>query len=314
MKRAYATTVAAAAAVALTAGMTGPASAGGSTAAGEATTVGASAATKGPAGKGPVAHRVTLITGDRVAVDAKGRVLGVERAEGREHIAIRTLTESESGHSLVVPADAQRLIASGRLDRRLFDITELSGKAVRASHGRGLKVIVGYQGTARAAKADVRAADDTEVRRTLKSLNAEAVSTRDPAGLWATVTDTQGGSTRAASGVAHIWLDGVRKAGLDKSVPQIGADKAWASGYDGKGVRIAVLDTGVDATHPDLKDQVVAARNFTPSPDATDKYGHGTHVASIAAGTGAQVGRGVQGRRARRRAAERQGARRRGFR
>ncbi|WP_307531356.1 S8 family serine peptidase [Streptomyces umbrinus] len=284
MKRAYATTVAAAAAVALTAGMTGPASAGGSTAAGEAgraTTVGASSATKGPA-----AHRVTLITGDRVAVDAKGRVLGVERAEGREHIAIRTLTEA--GHTLVVPADAQRLIASGKLDRRLFDITELGGKAVRASHGRALKVIVGYQGAARAAKADVRAADNTEVRRTLKSLNAEAVTTRDPAGLWAAVTDAPGGNTRAASGIAHIWLDGVRKASLDKSVPQIGADKAWASGYDGKGVRIAVLDTGVDTTHPDLKDQVVAARNFTPSPDTTDKYGHGTHVASIAAGTGAR--------------------------
>ncbi|MEU0646438.1 S8 family peptidase [Streptomyces umbrinus] len=308
MKRAYATTVAAAATVALTAGMTGPASAGGSTAAGEAgragkaTAVGASPAAKGPApkgpvAKGPVAHRVTLITGDRVAVDAKGRVLGVERAEGREHIAIRTLTDSESGHSLVVPADAQRLIASGRLDRRLFDVTELSGKAVRASHGRGLKVIVGYEGTARTAKADVRAADDTEVRRTLKSLNAEAVSTRDPAGLWAAVTEApaQGGSLRTAYGIAHIWLDGVRRASLDKSVPQIGADKAWASGYDGKGVRIAVLDTGVDATHPDLKDQVVAARNFTPSPDATDKYGHGTHVASIAAGTGAASPAGSAG-------------------
>ncbi|MEV2231824.1 S8 family serine peptidase [Streptomyces phaeochromogenes] len=307
MKRAYATTVAAAATVALTAGMTGPASAGGSTAAEEtgkagrattataATAVGASPAAKKPVAKGPVAHRVTLITGDRVAVDAKGRVLGVERAEGREHIAIRTLTESESGHSLVVPADAQRLIASGKLDRRLFDITELSGKAVRASHGQGLKVIVGYQGAARAAKADVRAADDTEVRRTLKSLNAEAVTTRDPAGLWAAVTDAQGGSARTASGVAHIWLDGVRKADLDKSVPQIGADKAWASGYDGKGVRIAVLDTGVDATHPDLKDQVVAARNFTASPDATDKYGHGTHVASIAAGTGAASPAGSAG-------------------
>ncbi|MCZ4514618.1 S8 family serine peptidase [Streptomyces sp. ActVer] len=289
MKRAYVTAVAAAAAVALTAGMTGPASAGGSTGSGQTTKAGqAGQAGARAAAKGPVAHRVTLITGDRVAVDAKGRVLGVERAEGREHIAIRTLTESESGHSLVVPADAQRLIASGRLDQRLFDITELSRKAVRASHGRGLKVIVGYQGTARAAKADVRAADGTEVRRTLKSLNAEAVTTGDPAGLWAAVTDAQGGSARAASGIAHIWLDGVRKAGLDKSVPQIGADKAWASGYDGKGVRIAVLDTGVDATHPDLKDQVVAARNFTPSPDATDKYGHGTHVASIAAGMGAK--------------------------
>ncbi|MFD3308967.1 S8 family serine peptidase [Streptomyces sp. NPDC058694] len=302
MKRAYATTVAAAAAVALTAGMAGPASAGGSMAAGQATEAGevgqtaktgASAAVKGPVAKGPVskgpvAHRVTLITGDRVAVDAKGRVLGVERAEGREHIAFRTLTESGSGHSLVVPADAQRLIASGRLDRRLFDVTELSGKALRASHGRGLKVIVGYRGTARAAKADVRAADDTEVRRTLKSLNAEALTTRDPAGLWAALTDAQGGNARTASGVAHIWLDGVRRASLDKSVPQIGADRAWSSGYDGKGVRIAVLDTGVDAAHPDLKDQVVAARNFTRSPDATDRYGHGTHVASIAAGTGAK--------------------------
>ncbi|MGP4044124.1 S8 family serine peptidase [Streptomyces sp. 2A115] len=297
-KRAYAATVAAAAAVALTAGMTGPASAGptGPVSADISTRAGAGARTGAAdraATKAPVAHRVTLITGDRVAVDAKGRVTGVERAAGREHIAIRTL-RVEGGHTLVVPADAQRLIAAGRLDRRLFDITELTGKAVRASHKQGLKVIVGYQGAAAgAAKSDVRGADGTEVRRTLRSLDAEALTTRDPADLWAAVTDTPGGtvrtgSARAAAGIARIWLDGVRRASLDKSVPQIGAPKAWASGYDGKGVKIAVLDTGVDASHPDLKDQVIAAKNFTPSPDAADRFGHGTHVASIAAGTGAR--------------------------
>ncbi|MFF5003749.1 S8 family serine peptidase [Streptomyces phaeochromogenes] len=233
-------------------------------------------------------HRITLITGDRVVVDAKGRVVGLERAKGREGIPVQIRTAG--GHTLVVPADAARLIASGKLDQRLFDVTELNKSASRKAQKQGLKLIVGYRGAAAAAKADVRDAGDTKVRRTLKSLNADAVLTpkADATDLWAAVTDAQGGNARTASGIAHVWLDGVRKASLDKSVKQIGADKAWAAGFDGKGVKIAVLDTGVDTTHPDLKDQVVAEKNFSAAPDATDKYGHGTHVASIAAGTGAK--------------------------
>ncbi|WP_369248827.1 S8 family serine peptidase [Streptomyces sp. R41] len=270
MKRACAATIATAAAVALAAGMTSPAS---------AKQEHASSASKA----GLVArHHITLITGDRVAVDAKGRVVGFERAKGRAHIPVSI--RKADGHTLVVPADAQRLIAGGKLDQRLFDVTELNKAATRKAQKQGLKLIVGYKGAATAAKADVREAGT--LRRTLKSLNADAVLTpkQDAAELWSAVTN--GGS--AASGIAHVWLDGVRKASLDKSVPQIGAPKAWAAGYDGKGVKIAVLDTGVDATHPDLKDQVIAAKNFSTSADATDHFGHGTHVASIAAGTGAK--------------------------
>ncbi|MDT0612979.1 S8 family serine peptidase [Streptomyces sp. DSM 40712] len=238
---------------------------------------------------GTVRHRVTLITGDRVAVDAKGRVVGLERAEGREHIPVQV--RRAGGHTFVVPADAARLVATGRLDRRLFDITELNKATTRQAQKNGLKVIVGYQGSAKATKADVR--DAGTLRRALTSLNADAVQTphEDAPELWDAVTD----GDKTASGIAHVWLDGVRKASLDRSVPQIGAPEAWAAGYDGKGVKIAVLDTGVDTTHPDLKNQVVASKNFSVSPDATDKYGHGTHVASIAAGTGARAGAKYKG-------------------
>ncbi|WP_079054318.1 S8 family peptidase [Streptomyces graminilatus] len=230
------------------------------------------------------AHRITLITGDRVAVDAKGRVVGLERAPGRDKIPVQI--RKAGGHTLVVPADAARLVASGKLDQRLFDITELSKEATLRSQQKGLKVIVGYKGAATAAKADVR--DAGNLRHTLKILNADAVQTpqKDAHELWDAVTN----GDRTAAGIAHIWLDGTRRASLDKSVPQIGAPKAWAAGFDGKGVKVAVLDTGVDATHPDLRDQVIAAKNFTTATSVTDKFGHGTHVASIVAGTGAKSG------------------------
>ncbi|MGW0530559.1 S8 family peptidase [Streptomyces sp. NPDC003032] len=281
MKRAGGAAVAAAVAVALAAGMTSPAAA-------EPISVGNALGAQ--AGEATGRNHVTLITGDRAVLDAEGRVVGLDRAKGREHIPVQV--RRSGGHTLLIPADAQRLIADGKIDQRLFDVTELNKKRNRAAQKKGLKLIVGYKGAASGAKADVRSAGDTTVRRTLKSLNADAVTTpkRDAADLWAALTSGKGDTRTAASGVGHVWLDGVRKASLDKSVKQIGADKAWAAGYDGKGVKIAVLDTGVDATHVDLKDQVVAEKNFTPSPDAKDRYGHGTHVASTAAGTGAKSG------------------------
>ncbi|MDH6607673.1 subtilisin family serine protease [Streptomyces sp. SAI-208] len=275
VKKACAATIATAAAVALAAGMTSPASADAQQTANVSQSNKAQLAPK---------HRITLITGDRVVVDAKGRVVGLEPAKGREHIPVQL--RKADGHTYVLPSDVLRLVSSGKLDQRLFDVTELNKAATRKSQSKGLKVIVGYKGAASATKEDVR--DAGTLRHSLTSLNADAVQTpkEDAPELWDAVTN----GDKTASGIAHVWLDGVRKASLDKSVPQIGAPTAWAKGYDGKGVKIAVLDTGIDATHPDLKDQVIAAKNFSTSADATDKFGHGTHVASIAAGTGAKSG------------------------
>ncbi|WP_254392959.1 S8 family serine peptidase, partial [Streptomyces buecherae] len=235
---------------------------------------------------------VTLVTGDRVAVDAKGRPATFQPAKGREHIPVQV--ERRGGHAYVIPLDARRLIVRGTVDRRLFDVTTLSRPEYVASQRAGVRLIVAYQGERPAAKAKLRAAEGTKVRRSLPVLGADAVtaSPEHATAAWEALTDASRGASHrtAAPGVAKVWLDGIRKATLDKSVPQIGAPAAWKAGFDGKGTKIAVLDTGVDQTHPDLAGQQVAEKNFTDAVDTKDRIGHGTHVASIAAGTGAKSG------------------------
>lgn len=77
----------------------------------------------------------------------------------------------------------------------------------------------------------------------------------------------------------------------------VSAEAAWALGYTGQGVIIAVMDTGIDWTHPDLDGQVIGGvevRNMTLlSYGNNDTYGHGTHVAGIIAAK--NDGRGVVG-------------------
>src|SRR5439155_19107893 len=57
--------------------------------------------------------------------------------------------------------------------------------------------------------------------------------------------------------VKQVWDDAIVRPTLADSVPLIGADQAWSAGYDGNGTTIAVLDTGVDSTHPFLAGKVV---------------------------------------------------------
>ncbi len=58
---------------------------------------------------------------------------------------------------------------------------------------------------------------------------------------------------------------------------------AWDVTTGDPGVKIAILDTGIDESHPDLTGKVVQDANFTTDATALDNNGHGSHVAGIAA-------------------------------
>jgi minor extracellular serine protease Vpr len=83
---------------------------------------------------------------------------------------------------------------------------------------------------------------------------------------------------------------------LDRSVPYVGGDIPRIDGIDGEGVKIAVIDTGVDYNHPDLlgwgpDGKVIGGYNFIQeNQPPLDNNGHGTQVAGVIAADGEKLG------------------------
>ncbi len=246
------------------------------------------AAAPGAATAGAKPVRITLITGDRVTTGAGGSV-SVQPGPGRS--GMKFLSRVAAGHRYVIPADALALLRTGRIDQRLFDVTALAGFGYT---GTELPLLIAYPaaGGRAAAARSAAGAGGARIERDLRSVGMLAVRAdlAARASLWTALTSGTTATRGLRPGVERIHLDGKRKISLDVSVPQIGAPAAWRAGLDGTGVKVAVLDTGIDATHPDLADRIAATQNFTDAADADDTVGHGTHVASTIAGTGAASG------------------------
>ncbi|GAA0945517.1 S8 family peptidase [Nonomuraea longicatena] len=238
---------------------------------------------------GPGPHEITLITGDRVTLTESGagqyivRSTPGRRADGSRP---RLSTQYTPKGVYVLPEDAVAAIDSGLVDRELFNVRYLAENGYADSGTPRIPVIVQYAKGTRARSA-LPAATTTN---TLESLDGAAldVAKAQTARFWDTVA---GQAKQRAGGVAKLWLDGKVTPTLDHSVPQIGAPTAWAGGHDGTGVKVAVLDTGVDAAHRDLDGRIAETRSFVPGEAVRDGHGHGTHVAATIAGTGAATGR-----------------------
>ncbi|MEV4683490.1 S8 family peptidase [Streptomyces kurssanovii] len=231
---------------------------------------------------------VTLVTGDRVLVgrDASGAPSAtvLPRPDG----TTATTQTRRSGHDLYVyPEDAVAALAAGTVDEQLFNVTGLVRQGYDDAHTAALPLIATYGGdVARSAPAVPRGAKRGLVLDAVGGVALKA-DKKQAADFWADVTNTR---SRSAAGLKKLWLDRKVEATLDRSTQQVAADLAWAAGYDGKGTKVAVLDTGVDAEHPDLKGRVTAAENFTDSDTAGDSHGHGTHTLSTVGGSGAASG------------------------
>ncbi|MFI9628328.1 S8 family serine peptidase [Streptomyces sp. NPDC052042] len=228
---------------------------------------------------------ITLITGDKVLVRTDGSGAASVTALPREDGSMPLLQTRQSGKDLYVyPDTATRALAAGKVDQELFNVTGLIRQGYDDAHSTALPLIAVYgEAAARTAPATPRGAKrglalDAIDGVVLKADKAKA------ADFWADVTNSR---SRSASGLKKLWLDRKVQATLDRSAKQVGADLAWAAGYTGKGTRVAVLDTGADAEHPDLKGRIAASENFTDSSGAGDRQGHGTHTISTVGGSGA---------------------------
>ncbi|MFF1398069.1 S8 family serine peptidase [Streptomyces sp. NPDC058287] len=188
------------------------------------------------------------------------------------------------------------------------------------------RVIVTLSGAAAATgKGKLRSADAKEIGADRASLSARQktfLGDAKDAGLHTgsprrlnlllnavavTVKASEVAELKQLPGVASVVPDAKMHILTDDSVPLINAPQVWqrkgpsGNGADGKGVTVAVLDSGVDYSHPDLGGalgkghKVVGGYDFVNrDADPTDDNGHGTHVAGIIAGRAAEKG-GVTG-------------------
>ncbi|MDG4786369.1 S8 family serine peptidase [Micromonospora sp. WMMD1102] len=233
---------------------------------------------------------VTLLSGDRAYLDSDGEVTVTPRESPGRGPASFNLYQRD-GDRYALPAEAAPLVQAGLVDEELFNVTRLVRQGYDDASSTVMPLLVQYADTTSSARATTMAGTTPRRRLPTLGLTANDVVKNDAHGFWTQLCGQADIRTRSLSGgVRKVWLNGRHRASLDRSAAQVGAPRAWQAGYTGRDVTVAVLDTGYDPGHPDLAGKVVAAKDFSATGRIQDVNGHGTHVASIVAGSGATSG------------------------
>ena len=211
---------------------------------------------------------ITLVTGETLEVVESGDKRQITVASDHEPHAFANY--EDEGGEYVVPHNADLDVFS----EELFNIDLLLD--VDAEDGTPV-IIRSNDGVATASS--VASVDGVDVGAELDIIDSVA-------GTIALGDDATAESLTSSAAIEQVYLDAPFETQLDISTQAVQAE-AFREQYDvdGEGVDIAVLDTGVDADHPDFGDRVVDQVDFT-GDGIGDVIGHGTHVAGIAAGDG----------------------------
>ena len=169
------------------------------------------------------------------------------------------------------------------------ELSELLAKAKQGlAHGQTVRVIVQYREVPTAVHYATMRSRGGQLHLKLHLVKGAAF-TIPVSALPALEADPE---------IVFVSIDHAMKVMDDLTNGAIGTSTAWGEGYTGAGIGVAVIDSGINGTHPDLKNstesasRVVYHQDFTGTPTTNsagaqyDLYGHGTHVAGIIGGNG----------------------------